>query len=97
MVVRRSARILVMASAVLWLAGCEYLDRRETVSLHAGNAVASNLAVHTIDPWPYEAANQQIPGDGRRAATIMERYRTGKVTPPQDHATSQISGSDGGQ
>jgi hypothetical protein len=51
------------------LAGCAdadfYFDRRDTISLHAGDAVASNIIVQTVDPWPRVAANRNIPGERR--------------------------------
>lgn len=78
-------------------AGCTYYERRETISLHAGDAVASNIAIHTIDPWPYSAGDQTIPGDGHRAAAAMERYRTGKATPPQGIGTSALPTAVGAQ
>jgi hypothetical protein len=91
--------------AVVALAGCAepdlYLDRRETISLHAGDAIAANIAVQTIDPWPRVAGNRDIPGNGDRMAAAGARYRTGKVTPPKGLGTSSVefeekSGSDSG-
>ena len=41
------------------LAGCSdiYYDRRETILFGADDAVASNIAVQTIDPWPRDSSN----------------------------------------
>jgi hypothetical protein len=83
-------RLLAITTSLIWLSGCEYFDRRETISLHAGDAVASNIAIHTIDPWPYEAANQRIPGDGQRTADAVERYRKGEAIAPRGLGTTQI-------
>jgi hypothetical protein len=81
--------------AVTAVAGCAepdlYFDRRETISLHAGDAIAANIAVQTIDAWPRVAGNRDIPGNGDRMAAAGERYRTGKVTPPKGLGTSDLS------
>ncbi len=59
------------------LAGCtDYLDRRETISYAAGNAIAHNQAVHMIDPWPAHAKNTRIDTSGERMARAVRRYET---------------------
>ena len=84
------------------LAGCAdadlYFDRRETISFHAGDAVASNIAVQTVDPWPRVAGNRNIPANGDRMQAAGERYRTGKTTPLKALSTSSVefSGTPGG-
>jgi type IV pilus biogenesis protein CpaD/CtpE len=55
----------------------EYLDRRDTVSFHAGDAVAANRAIHTIDPWPAHASQTAIAHDGERIGKAIERYKRG--------------------
>lgn len=79
---------LVTASAIL--AGCSdiYYDRRETVSSGAADAVASNLAVQTIDPWPPYVANQNIAMNGDRAELAISRYRRNRVITPIGSGTS---------
>jgi hypothetical protein len=76
------------------LAGCAepdlYLDRRDTISLHAGDAVASNIIVQTVDPWPRVAGNRNIAFNGDRMQAAGERYRTGKVTPLNGLSTSSV-------
>ena len=80
--------MLVTASAAL--AGCSdiYYDRRETVSSGAADAVASNLAVQTVDPWPPYVANQNIAMNGDRAAIAIDRYRHNRVLLPVGSGTS---------
>jgi hypothetical protein len=56
-----------------------YFDRRESISLHAGDAVAANKVAQMIDPWPAEARDRNIPGNGERQQKAVERYRTGNV------------------
>lgn len=71
-------------------AGCSdiYYDRREAVFFGAQDAVATNVAIHTVDPWPKAAANRNIPGQGTTMAIAAERYRTGKVIKPQGLGTT---------
>jgi hypothetical protein len=87
------------------LAGCAepdlYFDRRDSLSLHAGDAVASNIVAQTIDPWPRVAGNRDIAFNGDRMQAAGERYRTGKVITPQGLNTSSVkfensSGGGGG-
>jgi hypothetical protein len=93
----RALPILLVAGT---LAGCAdtdlYLDRRDTISLSAGDAVASNIIVQTIDPWPRSAGNRNIPANGDRMQAAGQRYREGKVTPLKGLSTSNISGPSGG-
>ena len=35
-----------------------YTDHREGITFYGGNAVASNIAVQTIDPWPPHASDR---------------------------------------
>ena len=64
--------------ATMSLGGCaQYLDRSETVSFVAGDAVHTNTVTHMIDPWPVHARNTAVPLHGDRAQRVIERYRTG--------------------
>jgi hypothetical protein len=93
---RRSSNLVAVRAvaatvglAVL-LAGCSdlYYDRRETILFGADNAVASNIAVQTIDPWPPGSANRRAPANGERVAAAIKRYRTGRVFTPIGSGTS---------
>jgi hypothetical protein len=53
----------------------QYFQRKNGVTLGAGNAAAVNSATHTIDPWPRYVGNTRIPGNGERMAGAVERYR----------------------
>jgi hypothetical protein len=53
----------------------QYFQRKDTVTLGAGNAPAVNSATHIIDPWPRYVGNTRIPGNGERMAGAVERYR----------------------
>jgi hypothetical protein len=88
----RAARLVAGALTVIglgtWLAGCadadRYLDRRDSIALGAGDAVAANSTEQMVDPWPPSSGDKNIPFNGQKMQTAVERYRTGKVIPP-DH------------
>ncbi len=61
----------------------DYRDRRDTLTSSAGNAQASNIAVHTVDPWPRHARNSRINLDGRRAGLAITRYQKNQSIPPK--------------
>lgn len=76
--------------AGITLSGCSdiYYDRRDTISLGAGDAIASNRDTHMVDPWPVYSANRNIAFNGERMQRAVECYRANKVTPPADLNTS---------
>jgi hypothetical protein len=86
--VARVAAAVVGLTTILAACSDIYYDRRETVLFGADDAVASNKAVQTIDPWPPGSADRSAPGNGPRVAAAISRYRTGKVYPPQGNGTS---------
>ncbi len=75
------------------LGGCSeyYFDRRDTVTLHSGEAMAANRVTQMIDPWPVVSGNRNIAYNGEKAATAAERYRTGRVIPPVNATTSSAA------
>jgi hypothetical protein len=83
--------ILALAMAAA-LGGCTdmYLDRRDTVSFGAGDAVATNKVVQMVDPWPPYAGNRNIAHDGERMQAAAERYRTDKVKAVSGFGTSSV-------
>jgi hypothetical protein len=78
----------VAATVVLGalLAGCSdiYFDRRETIALGAGDAVAANQVEQMVDPWPPYSSNKNLTFNGERMQRAVECYRIDKVTPPVD-------------
>jgi len=87
---RTAAAVLLLC--VLSLGACSdiYYDRRETISLTAGDAPAANRVAQTIDPWPMAAGNRRLEHDGERMQRAIERYRTNKTTPLQTTSTSSV-------
>jgi hypothetical protein len=90
---RSNARGAILGLAATTLLGActdMYMDRRDTVSFAAGDAVAVNKAIQTIDPWPAYAGRTNMSYDGERAAAAAERYRLNKVQPPRGMGTSSV-------
>lgn len=78
MVTKPILAAVVVAS--LTLSACsEYQRRAEGVSPFAGDAVRTNIAIHTIDPWPRGAnKNSLVIGADRQ----VERMKTFKNPQP---------------
>lgn len=90
---RNKGPALLALAATTMLGACTdmYLDRRDTVSFGAGDAVAANKVTHMIDPWPVRAGDRNISFDGERMADAAERYRTNKVTPLARTGTTALN------
>ena len=88
---KRGAQIVALA-CTLFTGACTdmYLDRRDTVSFGAGDAVAANKVTQMVDPWPVRAGDRNIGHDGERMAAAAERYRTNRVTPLSTAGTSSV-------
>src|SRR5215207_9192807 len=68
--------------------GARYLQRKDTVTLSAGDAPAANIVAQTLHPWPPEVGDRRIPMQGARAARAMDCYRQGS-------GQQLVSGQDG--
>jgi hypothetical protein len=88
----RSAIKSFAATALLGvtLCGCSeyYFDRRDTVTLYSGDAVATNRMTQMIDPWPAASGQRNIAYNGERMQGAAERYRTHRVVQPVSAITS---------
>jgi hypothetical protein len=83
------AGALALVTALAALSGCsEYLDRRDTIALGGGNAVATDKVVQMVDPWPRASADRNIAFNGPKMQSAIERYRTNRVIPPVGSGTS---------
>jgi hypothetical protein len=94
MTAKRALSAALIAAPVLLLQGCyedDYLARRDTITLGAGDANATNAATHTIDPWPAHAKNTDINMDGKRAEIAASRYQQNKSIPPRGLTTSAVA------
>ena len=68
----------------------QYRLRSDSITTGAGNAVAHNIAVQTIDPWPRSARKPYIDVDGERLEIAIERYKANKSIPPVGLSTQSI-------
>src|SRR5580700_3514168 len=80
----RGVAAAVMLGALL--AGCSdvYFERRESIALGAGDAVAANQVEQMVDPWPPNSSNRNLTFNGERMQRAVECYRIDKVTQPVD-------------
>ncbi len=100
--VLRFSMMTAIAVSMVTLGGCRegqynrYRHARDTISLSAGDAVAHNKAVQTIDPWPVYARKRRQTTDGKRVLLGMERYQENKSIEPQGMSTSDTFEDAGG-
>ncbi len=89
---RPSSKLLRTPALALLLCavtGCsDYLDRRDTIALGAGDAVASDAMTEMVDPWPRVAADRNIGFNGERMENAVRRYKTNRTYPPSNSGTS---------
>jgi type IV pilus biogenesis protein CpaD/CtpE len=81
-----SLRIILLPLVCLMLSACtqywnRYVEREDTVTFSAGDAVASNAAVQIPTPWPRYSNDTTIAMDGERIARAVARYREGEKQP----------------
>lgn len=92
----KSLHMTLLPIACLALASCnQYLERKDTLTMSAGDAVASNEAVQIADPWPRYSQNNNIPMDGAKAQRALQRYRgNGQIgQPPAGGASANNGGA----
>ena len=91
----QSATRTIVATALLgtMLSGCSeyYFDRRDTVTLYSGDAVATNRLTQMIDPWPAASGQRNIAFNGERMQGAAERYRTHRIVQPVSAITSSTA------
>ncbi|WP_088346017.1 MULTISPECIES: hypothetical protein [Rhodomicrobium] len=98
--IKKRSGLAVAAAALpaILLSGCyetDYESRRDTISLGAGDATATNAVTQTIDPWNKNVKNTKIHQEGERARVAIERYQQNKSIPPSGLNTTEISGQSG--
>lgn len=87
------AAALAVGALGMTIGGCSqiYLDRRDSIALSAGDAIAANDAVQVIDPWPPRSGNTNLVFSGQRMQAAAERYRTNTVVQPVDPMAPQAA------
>ena len=77
---RKCGLMLALLAPLAGLGGCaDYLNHRDTITLAAGNAVAVNRAIHTIDPQARRAEDTTIQTDGKYVSNVMDIYHSRPV------------------
>jgi hypothetical protein len=92
---------LLSSTALVWslLSGCtsdqlyEYRAHTDTVTEGAGNAVAANRAVQTIDAWPTYSQKTAVDMDGKRALAAVRRYENNNGAKPTGEAVASGNGA----
>ena len=75
------------------MSGCsDYIAHRYSVTLALGYAQQANIGILTIDPFPKEAWNTRIEGNGRVVARAQQRYApTAVIVPVPAVATTEAA------
>ena len=77
-----SPRNSLIILLVLGLAGCaDYMNRRDSVTLGAGNAMEGNIGLHTIDPFPEVAKDTDINRNSDDNAIIKKKVAAPVAAP----------------
>jgi len=71
--------------------GERYLERKDTVTLSAGDAKEVNRSTQMIAAWPRGVDDRNIPANGQRMAGAVQNYRCG--TAPTSTTSSQTAGA----
>ena len=82
---------LVGLLVVVILSGCTQADYVDTINLDAGDAIAVNKAVHTIDPWPRHAFKKYHTTNGTRVSNGYGTYRGAREEPAKGELASSGS------
>ena len=70
-------RVSTLLAISVIVSSCnQAISRRDSISPNFGNAIAANMALQTIDPWPRNVENTHIHTDGTKAANAIELYQT---------------------
>ena len=88
---RSKTRLAAAVALAASLGACSdlYMDRRDTIALSAGDAIAANKAEQVVDPWPAASGNKNIAFNGQKMQLAIERYRLDKVIQPVDSTSLQ--------
>lgn len=83
---RAAALIALIAGTV---GACsEYTDRRETIALSGGDALATDRVTEMVDPWPRYSGDRNIAFNGAKMQSAVQRYRTNQIIQPVGTGTS---------
>jgi hypothetical protein len=69
----------------------DYRWRGDSITIEHGNSVAHNIAVQTINPWPWYVRNSKIDVDGQRLLHGITRYKANRSIQPRLPSTQTIN------
>ena len=79
----RNRTAIAVLGACLLMSGCaDYMAHRDSVTLGLGDAPQANIGIQAIKPFPPDAWNTRIGGDGRTVARAQQRYAPTAVIVP---------------
>ena len=97
---------LISSVAIMMIGGCigvaragdypfldeltRYAERIDTLSVTSGDAKDVNAAIQTIDPWPPNSRNRNIPANGQRMVGAVNRYQNPKLLGAQSPTLAPI-------
>ncbi len=90
--------IILVPLVCLMLSACsqyanQYVERKDSIALSVGDAVASDAAVQIPTPWPRYSNETTIAIDGERIARAVARYRDGEKQPLATTPETPLYGS----
>jgi len=72
----RLASVSAVLVITVFVSSCtQSIDRRDSISSSFGNAMATNTALQTVDPWPRQVENTHIHTDGAVTGNAIKTYR----------------------
>ncbi len=67
---------LTLVAIFFVMTGCaEYRVRQDAIAPSFGNAMATNTALQTVDPWPRYVERTHVHTDGAKATNAIDAYR----------------------
>jgi hypothetical protein len=61
----------------------DWFERRDSITLQAGDALAANKAMQMRDPWPPYVHDRHILFHGEMIAGAIERYKADEIKEPE--------------
>ena len=76
--------IVVCLAMSVVVTGCRDHDYADTINLDSGDAIASNKAIQTINPWPRTAFKKRHMTNGQRIMNAYEKYEGATAKTPKE-------------
>ena len=76
--------IVVCLAMSVVVTGCRDHDYADKINLDAGDAIARNKAIQTIDPWPRRAFKKRQVTNGQRVVNGYDQYEGATAEPANE-------------